>query len=633
MNTRKNWSLGFFGLLGLLGEEIFAHPKDGYFVEGGLMTGLIETHEKIEERTPCSGVGVICSALFMRNASPVFTAENVQWIDGKSKFKPVRFSTLKPISVSVANNALQIKNMTAYNLKNVAVLMKLPNGQKVQVATIEDLPQFTQSAVKLRYVPQIAQNGGNAQSAFSIAPSASSDAETTRMLRALDQITVNIQGRFQNVNGNDASGSWGLNTVEDVKGYTSAFLNLSYLFSSPKFKDAVLNTQFNFANGPGNNGGLAESVAIPRNLNGTLQNWQMQYKLTNQQVYNQYTSGANVAIGIIGPNSGAVVGLGGPSVFGVKPYLLKFKNTDYNFAPFQNTTDAMDTILHEYGHVMGYSHDGNMTYPNGTFNYNGGQKNFDLSQNVVSPCTATPPAQCNIPNGAWYQMAQNDYAAAGMVGVGSKVWSELGKSNQLPINYDKIATMSAPTYLSDFMKTLENMTSTNISNKAAIVGFNLKGGYQQYWTNWFGLSYYGIFNYNFSKKTGFIKRINQVALGVGVDMLFDFTTTYTHKRYKHKKNTHKLKVLKSAFGIFGGLRALWKGYALNTIAFANSGNLDVATGFNYRYKHSKYSIGVAIPLIPINLNAKINTSLLEGSLLIKEGPSHFNVFFNYGWIF
>ncbi|QQW91578.1 hypothetical protein HG561_03285 [Helicobacter pylori] len=26
-------------------------------------------------------------------------------------------------------------------------------------------------------------------------------------------------------------------------------------------------------------------------------------------------------------------------------------------------------------------------------------------------------------------------------------------------------------------------------------------------------------------------------------------------------------------------------------------NLDVATGLNYRYKHSKYSVGISIPLI------------------------------------
>ncbi|GAA8622949.1 hypothetical protein KYTH76_11510 [Helicobacter pylori] len=28
-----------------------------------------------------------------------------------------------------------------------------------------------------------------------------------------------------------------------------------------------------------------------------------------------------------------------------------------------------------------------------------------------------------------------------------------------------------------------------------------------------------------------------------------------------------------------------------------SGNLDVATGLNYRYKHSKYSVSISIPLI------------------------------------
>ncbi|WP_104685251.1 porin family protein [Helicobacter bizzozeronii] len=632
MNTRKNWSLGFFGLLGLLGEEIFAHPKDGYFVEGGLMTGLIETHERLEERAPCSGVGVICSALFMRNASPVFTAENINWT-GKSKFKPVRFSTLKPISVSVANNALQVKNMTAYNLKNVAVYMQLANGQKVQVATIEDLPQFTQSAIKLRYVPQIAQNGGNVQSAFSIAPSATSDAETTRVITALNAISVNIQGKFQYVGGGNDN-KWGPLTPEDAKNYMNVFLNMSYLFSSPEFKDAVLNTQFNFANGPGDpQDGLSGSVAIPRNPDGTLQNWQTQHWIKNEDVYKRYTSGTspNWAIGLVIPNPTGAVGLGGPGEYGVLSGYLKFETSIYNLGPRANIPQSMDTLLHEYGHAMNYGHDGNMTYQNGYYRYNGNQ--LQKSAGVVDPCPPTAhPGECSVPNGHWYEIGGQG-VRAGMIGVSGTVWAQLGRDNKLPINYDKIATMSAPTYLSDFMKTLENMDSTNISNKAAIVGFNLKGGYQQYWTNWFGLSYYGIFNYNFSKKTGFIKRINQVALGVGVDMLFDFTTTYTHKRYKHKKNTHKLKVLKSSFGIFGGLRALWKGYALNTIAFANSGNLDVATGFNYRYKHSKYSIGIAIPLIPINLNTRINTSLLEGSLLIKEGPSHFNVFFNYGWIF
>ncbi|BCZ18890.1 hypothetical protein NHP190012_05320 [Helicobacter sp. NHP19-012] len=53
-------------------------------------------------------------------------------------------------------------------------------------------------------------------------------------------------------------------------------------------------------------------------------------------------------------------------------------------------------------------------------------------------------------------------------------------------------------------------------------------------------------------------------------------------------------------------------------------------GFNYRYKHSKYSIGIALPLAQQNLIAKINTDDLSGTLIIKEGVRHFNVFFNHG---
>lgn len=85
--------------------------------------------------------------------------------------------------------------------------------------------------------------------------------------------------------------------------------------------------------------------------------------------------------------------------------------------------------------------------------------------------------------------------------------------------------------------------------------------------------------------------------------------------------------------MFVGFRALWKGYGLQGVGFVNSGNIDLTTGFNYRYKHSKYSIGIALPLAQQNVRAKINTDELVGTLTIKEGVRHFNVFFNYGWVF
>ncbi len=72
-------------------------------------------------------------------------------------------------------------------------------------------------------------------------------------------------------------------------------------------------------------------------------------------------------------------------------------------------------------------------------------------------------------------------------------------------------------------------------------------------------------------------------------------------------------------------------YALNKVK--GSGNLDVATGLNYRYKHSKYSVGISIPLIQRKASVVSSDGDYTNSFVFNEGASHFKVFFNYGWVF
>ncbi len=72
-------------------------------------------------------------------------------------------------------------------------------------------------------------------------------------------------------------------------------------------------------------------------------------------------------------------------------------------------------------------------------------------------------------------------------------------------------------------------------------------------------------------------------------------------------------------------------YALNKVK--GSGNLDVATGLNYRYKRSKYSVGISIPLIQRKASIVSSNGDYTNSLVFNEGASHFKVFFNYGWVF
>ncbi|GAA7628219.1 hypothetical protein HpBhutan227_23420 [Helicobacter pylori] len=54
---------------------------------------------------------------------------------------------------------------------------------------------------------------------------------------------------------------------------------------------------------------------------------------------------------------------------------------------------------------------------------------------------------------------------------------------------------------------------------------------------------------------------------------------------------------------------------------------------NYRYKHSKYSVGISIPLIQRKASIVSSNGDYTNSFVFNEGASHFKVFFNYGWVF
>ncbi|GAA6797794.1 hypothetical protein HpHCM64_13280 [Helicobacter pylori] len=70
-------------------------------------------------------------------------------------------------------------------------------------------------------------------------------------------------------------------------------------------------------------------------------------------------------------------------------------------------------------------------------------------------------------------------------------------------------------------------------------------------------------------------------------------------------------------------------YALNKVK--GSTNLDVVTGLNYRYKHSKYSVSISIPLIQRKASVVSSNGDYTNPFVFNEGA--FKVFFNYRWVF
>ncbi|NGP16003.1 hypothetical protein G3140_08110, partial [Helicobacter pylori] len=232
---------------------------------------------------------------------------------------------------------------------------------------------------------------------------------------------------------------------------------------------------------------------------------------------------------------------------------------------------------------------------------------------------------------------------AGLIGVTTAVWQQLINQNALPINFANLnsqtnhlnAGLNAQNFATSMVSAIvQNFSTTSTTTyrsssknfRSPILGANVKIGYQHYFNDYIGLAYYGIIKYNYAKAND--EKIQQLSYGGGMDVLFDFITTYANK----KQGNPTKKVFASSFGVFGGLRGLYNSYyVFNQVK--GSGNLDIVTGFNYRYKHSKYSVGISVPLIQNDIKIASNNGIYANSVVLNEGGSHFKVFFNYGWIF
>ncbi|MFT2704861.1 hypothetical protein ACMWP2_04200, partial [Helicobacter pylori] len=381
--------------------------------------------------------------------------------------------------------------------------------------------------------------------------------------------------------------------------------------------------------------------------------------LNKQDIVNKFRNKADLDVVVL--KDSGVVGLGSditPSnnddgkhygQLGVVASALDPKKLFGNNLKTINLED-LRTILHEFSHTKGYTHNGNMTYqrvPTGQ-NENGKPKDSDgLPYNVCSLYGGQGQSAfpSNYPNSIYHNCAD---VPAGFLGVTAAVWQQLINQNALPINFANLGSQTnynlnaslntqdlANSMLSTIQKTFVTSSVTNHYFSSAsqnfrspILGVNAKIGYQNYFNDFIGLAYYGIIKYNYAKAAN--QKVQQLSYGGGIDLLVDFITTYSNKNNPIDVQTRRN--FSSSFGIFGGLRGLYNSYyALNKVK--GSGNLDVATGLNYRYKHSKYSVGISIPLIQRKASIVSSNGDYTNSFVFNEGASHFKVFFNYGWVF
>ncbi|MCQ2649175.1 outer membrane protein [Helicobacter pylori] len=653
----------------LLFSALEANEKNGFFIEAGFETGLLEGTQTQEKRhtttkNTYATYNYLPTDTILKRAANLFT-------DAKS-ISQLNFSSLSPVKVLYIGGKLTIENFLPYNLSNVKLSFTDAQGNVIDLGVIETIPKHSKIVLPGEAFDSLKEAFDKIDPytfflpKFEATSTSISDANTQRVFETLNNIKTNLIMKYSNKNpsnfntcpyndnGNTKNDCWQNFTPQTAEEFTNLMLNMIAVLDSQSWGDAILNAPFEFTNSSTDCNNDPSKCVNP-GVNGRVDTKvDQQYILNKQGIINNFRKKIEIDAVVL-KNSG-VVGLangygndGEYGTLGVEAYALEPQKLFGNDLKTIKLED-LRTILHEFSHTKGYTHNGNMTYqrvPTGQ-NENGKPKDSDgLPYNVCSLYGGSNQSAfpSNYPNSIYHNCAD---VPAGFLGVTAAVWQQLINQNALPINYANLGSQTnynlnaslntqdlANSMLGTIQKTFVTSSVTNHyfssasqSFRSPILGVNAKIGYQNYFNDFIGLAYYGIIKYNYSKALN--QKFQQLSYGGGIDLLLDFITTYSNKNNPTGVQTRKN--FSSSFGIFGGLRGLYNSYyVLNKVK--GSGNLDVATGLNYRYKHSKYSVGISIPLIQRKASVVSSGSDYTNSFVFNEGASHFKVFFNYGWVF
>ncbi len=683
----KTICLSLIGLFNPL-EAFQKHQKDGFFIEAGFETGLLEgaqtkeeattqntqkiqknplTHPQTKEQskeqnksdtaTPQSTYGkyYISQSTILKNATALFTTDNIE--------NGLTFYSQNPVYASAANGSVTIQNFLPYNLNNVELSFKDAQGKVVNLGVIETIPKDSQIILpaSLFNDSEFEQADSFNYQQLQATATQFSDANTQSLFEKLSKITTDVVMSYENANHNNFKGNCtncvSNFTPQTAEELTNLMLDMIAVFDSKSWKEAVLNAPFQFSNSSSECGSDYPKCVNPFN-NGRVAHIYEHYVLTPKSVVDAFRRAINLEVNIL---KSGFVGLGyelddGDGNLAITASAL---NPEKLFGKNLNQIDLNELrdIIHEFSHTKGYTHNGNMTYQrvrlcqenggaiqeceggkeelvNGKeeLKFTNGKEVKDQDGYTYDVCSFYKDnhqvyTAGNYPNSIYTNCAQ---VPAGLIGVTTAVWQQLINQNALPINFANLSSptnhlnagLNAQNFATSMVSAIaQNFSTTSTTTyrsssknfRSPIVGVNVKIGYQHYFNDYIGLAYYGIIQYNYAKAVN--EKVQQLSYGAGIDLLLDFITTHA-----------------SSFGVFGGLRGLYNDYhALNQSK--GNGSLNAVTGFNYLHNHSKYSIGVSIPLIQRDIKIASISGAYMNSLILHEGVSHFKVFFNYGWVF
>ncbi len=730
-------------------SECEAHPKSGFFVEGGFEVGEVQARQREKIRTLNNTYmpPIITNPSFPQNASKPENKPSViekpqeekPQIDESQAEKPqqvvLKYPTLKngadikqleqnikaidttnsqelftkdnitdpsrsisttaPIKITLTNkdNKVSIQNYLPYELKNVEVVLRyLENNatdnsqvKEVKIATIASLGADKEVLLDPKEFPNLKEyfDGAIDPQDFKIKPKEGDTSNTARVLNAVNSITTNIHGHFNNdkeyysVCGKDTitgekNPCFTDVSVADAKNYFNTFLSMAYVFDSKEWEDMVRNANFKFWNGW--KGGIIDPQTVIDKFRADTND--MTLKVLSPKAGNGFLKGR--------------ASIGG-KLFAVQSEFLDFSKLDLlkDNKYCQSIGNDLDrgrclvqygnthVVLHEFAHTKGYAlrndgaHIGNMTssfsdgfpaltidawiqlgangklpiyYKDGKIaSYDEGKvpKHSPGTRPIYYDCdgiNVDDKNNCqpkNTPNVSVIAQKEQDLQHAHARVMSNRHYLQLPNKDTTTTFAESSINASLSSMFSEHLSNTfialsnqvnnnDNQTSTKEQTlKAPMLGFNAMLGYQQYFNDYIGLSYYGFFNYNNANLKGTLKQVTQLGLGVGSNLLLDFYTSYDNNS------------VRNVLGIFGGFRALWNNYQSNGLIRLNKnlGNIHFTTGINYRYKHSKFSIGIALPLLKQNINAKSVQDTTISEVELSETPKNMHIYFNYGWVF
>ncbi|MGL2844274.1 hypothetical protein ACQKBC_07780, partial [Helicobacter pylori] len=539
----------------LLFSALEANEKNGFFIEAGFETGLLEGTQTQEKRHTTTK-NTYATYSYLPTDSVLKRAANL-FTDAKS-ISQLNFSSLSPVRVLyMYNGQLTIENFLPYNLSNVKLSFKDAQGNVIDLGVIETIPKHSKIVLP-----------GEAFDSLKIDPytlflpkieatsTSISDANTQRVFETLNKIKTDLVVNYRNENKfKDHENHWEAFTPQTAEEFTNLMLNMIAVLDSQSWGDAILNAPFEFTNkgGGGECDTSKENECVNPGTNGRVNSQNKSYVLNKQDIVNKFRNKADLDVVVL--KDSGVVGLGSditPSnnddgkhygQLGVMASALDPKKLFGNDLKTINLAD-LRTILHEFSHTKGYTHNGNMTYqrvPTGQTE-NGKPKDSDgLPYNVCSLYGGSNQSAfpSNYPNSIYHNCAD---VPAGFLGVTAAVWQQLINQNALPINYANLGSQTnynlnaslntqdlANSMLSTIQKTFVTSSVTNHYFSSAsqnfrspILGVNAKIGYQNYFNDFIGLAYYGIVKYNYSKALN--QKFQQLSYGGGIDLLLDFIT-------------------------------------------------------------------------------------------------------------